>query len=104
MAGDALEANFEPPYMELVPGREARISQARVLTDATDGVTVTMTAKARLGDTGTTASFATLQDSGDIDCRVSGRYIRPKVKIAAGTLWDYFQGLDLNMMAGGGRR
>jgi hypothetical protein len=103
MQGDNLEANFEPPFMELVPGREARLSQVRLLSDTTTA-TVTMTAKPRLGDTGTTDSFATLQDSGDIDCRMSGRFIRPKVKIPAGAEWNYFQGLDIPLMAGGGRR
>jgi hypothetical protein len=103
MQGDNLEANFEPPFMELVPGREARLSQVRLLSDTT-AATVTMTAKPRLGDTGTTDSFATLQDSGDIDCRMSGRFIRPKVKIPAGAEWNYFQGLDIPLMAGGGRR
>jgi hypothetical protein len=104
MTGDNLAASFQLPNMELMQGRESRISNIRPLTDATDGVTVTMTSRSRLGDTGRTNSFATLQDNGDIDCRVSGRYVRPSVAIAAGTSWSYFQGLDLNMLAGGGRR
>jgi hypothetical protein len=102
--GDNLEATLDPPNLELVTGREARVSQLRPLTDATSGLTIRVTAKARLGDLGTETSFATMQDSGDIDCRISGRYLRPKVTIAAGADWSYFQGLDLNIVHGGGRR
>lgn len=104
MTGDRLTATLQLPNMEMVPGREARLSQVRCLTDATDGVTITLTARKRLGDTGTTQDFATLQDSGDIDCRVSGRFIRPTVSVAADSDWSYFQGLDFNLMAAGGRR
>jgi hypothetical protein len=45
-----------------------------------------------------------MQASGDVDCRVAGRYVRPKVTIDAGADWSYFQGLDLYMLSGGGRR
>jgi hypothetical protein len=92
------------PNLEPVEGRETRISQIRPLTDAVSGVTVAITRRARLGDTGVTENFATMQTSGDIDCRTSGRFLRPKVKIAAQTSWDYFQGLELVQTAGGGRR
>jgi hypothetical protein len=64
MTGDVMEATFLLPNMELVPGRESRVSQVRCLTDATDGVTVALTSRARLGDTGSTDSFATLQEGG----------------------------------------
>lgn len=104
LKGDPLEATWQMPNMELVEGRESRISQVRPLTDATDGITIRFNARSRLGDTGSTQSFSILQDSGDIDCRVSGRYIRPEISVAADTIWSYFQGLDLHMIAGGGRR
>jgi hypothetical protein len=103
-SGDNLEATFLLPNMELVPGREARISQVRPITDATNGITIGLRQRARLGDTASEQTFSALQASGDMDCRVSGRYLRPRVTIAFGEDWSYFQGLDLNMMAGGGRR
>jgi hypothetical protein len=102
--GDNLLATFDPPNLELVTGREARISSVRPITDAIDGLTLAITKKARLGDTGTQTSFHTMQPSGDVDCRVAGRYVRPKVTIDAGADWSYFQGLDLYMLSGGGRR
>jgi hypothetical protein len=104
MEGDTLPITFEPPNMELAQGRESRISNIRPLTDATDGMTFTITQRSRLGDTGRTASFATMQDNGDIDCRASGRYLKMVLRIAAGTTLSYFQGVDLNMLEGGGRR
>jgi hypothetical protein len=104
MTGDNLAATLQPPFIELVEGRAARISQVRPIGDATSGLTVQFNARQRLGDTGSSESFATQQDSGDIDCRVSGRFVRPIVTIAAGTAWSYFQGLYISMMAGGGRR
>jgi hypothetical protein len=104
LTGDNLEANFEPPFVELVQGREARLSQLRPLCDAVTGVQIDITSKPRLGNTGTTTVFDTMQASGDMDCRVAGRFLRPKVKILAGTNWNYFQGLDLTMMGMGGKR
>jgi hypothetical protein len=104
MIGSNLKASFQLPNLEIVQGRETRISNVRPLTDATDGVTVTLASRARLGDVGVTQNFATLQDSGDMDCRVSGRYIRPSVTLSAGAGWSYFQGLDFSLIAGGGRR
>lgn len=104
LTGENLLATLDPPYSELIPGRTARISRVRPITDAIDGVTVNFSAKQRLGDTLTTEVFTELEESGDMGVRVSGRYLRPKITIAAGTTWSYCQGLDLAMMAAGGRR
>jgi len=43
-------------------------------------------------------------NNGDIPCRVSGRFIRAKVTIAADTSWSYLQGIDFDAIAAGGRR
>ena len=102
--GDNLLATFDPPSLELVAGKETRISQVRPITDAIEGIVVKVTSKARLGDAGLTNTFITMQPSGDMDCRASGRYLRLTVTIGAGEEWSYFQGLDLNMITGGGRR
>jgi hypothetical protein len=104
MTGDNMAATFLLPNMELVEGRETRISQVRPITDATSGITFAVTSRRRLGDTGTTRSFSTMQDSGDIDCRISGRYLRARVTVDAGEDWSYIQGIDVPFEAAGGRR
>jgi hypothetical protein len=102
--GDNLLATFDPPNLELTDGRETRLSWVRPLTDATEGLTLTITQRTRLGDAGIIKTFDTLQASGDMAVRASGRYLRPKVTIDAQTSWTYFQGLDLPDVEPGGKR
>lgn len=104
MTGSNLAASFETPFVELANGREARINKVRPITDATGNVSLDITSRWRLGETGTTNTYENMRDNGDIPCRVSGRAIRSRVTIAAGTTWSYMQGLDYEMIASGGLR
>jgi hypothetical protein len=104
LTGENLEATFEQPYLELIEGRTARVSRIRPITDATDGISVRMMAKRRLGDTVASESFGDLEASGDIGIRVSGRVIKPTTVIAAGTSWSYAQGLEVAQLSAGGVR
>jgi hypothetical protein len=99
--GENLEATFGWPYRDV--GQRARIFNSMPITDATSGVTVSINAKARLGDAERTTIGGTLRPSGHVAIRANGKYIKPTVVIEAGSEWSYFQGLGLEYGAGGGR-
>jgi hypothetical protein len=104
LSGDNVEATIELPYLEFIPGQITRMNRARPISDATDGVSMRFNARMRLGDTGETDTVGDMEANGDIPCRVSGRFIKAKVTIAAGTAWSYLQGVDFDALAQGGRR
>lgn len=104
LSGDNMAATFLLPFIEIVPGREARINSVRPITDATNGITIVATQRRKLGEAGATDTVATMTTSGDIPCRISGRVIRFRISVEGGASWQYMQGLDLNYIAGGGRR
>jgi len=104
LTGDNAVATIELPYLEMIPGKIARVNRVRPIGDATDGVTAQFNARMRLGDSGDAESFGDMVNNGDIPCRVSGRFIRAKVTIAADTSWSYLQGIDFDAIAAGGRR
>lgn len=99
-----MEATFQLPYIEILPGRTARVNKIRPITDATTGVTIQVVSRRRLGEAGSTTSYFDMQTSGDIPCRVAGRYLRFRITIEAGADWTYFQGLDIPDIAAGGKR
>lgn len=100
-------ANMEPRItgrsMELVEGRDVRIRQIRPMTDATEGITVRMDTRQRLGDAARRADFTTLQASGEMPVRARGRFAKVSIKIEAGQEWTYLQGVDARLEAGGRR-
>jgi hypothetical protein len=104
LTGDNIEASFQMPFVEMITARGTRVRSVRPISDAETGVTVQFNTRQKLGTAGTTRSYDTMRSSGDIPCRISGRYIRPRVTIEAGADWNYFLGLDFNMMAAGARR
>lgn len=99
--GANLAATIEWPFQDI--GQRARIFTTRPITDATDGLTVTLNAKARLGDTESNSSGGTIRSSGHVPVRANGRYTSAKVEIDAGTDWAFIQGLELEFGAGGAR-
>ena len=103
LGGDNLEATFGLPNLEPAQGRTARVRTARPLTDAIEGITLTLYYSQRLGNFPTGVIYTELRDNGDMPVRVAGRYIRPEIKHAAGSAWTYGQGLELEF-EGGGRR
>ena len=102
--GSNLAATLEQPHIELIPGRASRVTRIRPITDATDGISVGVIAKQRLGNSGTTESFGDLEASGDIGIRTSGRTHKFTTTIAAGTAWSYVQGLEIAQIAVGAKR
>jgi hypothetical protein len=104
LEGDNLEATLELPFIELIPGRIARVNRVRPISDAIDSVSMRFNSRMRLGDSSSQEIFGDMLDNGDIACRISGRFIKPKVVIAAGEAWSYVQGIDFDAIAAGGRR
>jgi hypothetical protein len=84
-------------------GQRARVHMTRPITDAVDGMTLTINARARLGDSEGKVSQGELRPSGHMPIRCNGRFLTPEITIAAGTQWTYFQALDLDYGMGGGR-
>jgi hypothetical protein len=101
--GDKLAAQFDLGFAEIATGRRARVRNVRPVWDGTSGMTVTLNAKARLGDNDNTESASTLRTSGIVPIRASGRYISTSVQVAAETDWDYIQSLEFEFEPGGKR-
>lgn len=101
--GAPLEATFGFGFVELTPGRVSRLRALRPLTDAGAGQAVTVGSYARLDTLSKAAAAASVRPSGVMPIRVSGRYIRPRWTIAAGEIWSFAQGLEVDYEVGGGR-
>ncbi|MES2781393.1 MAG: hypothetical protein V4657_01225 [Pseudomonadota bacterium] len=102
-SGTPMAATFTGTDLELFRGRRACLRFARPDCDATTGMTLSFLARQRLGDAGSTVTASSLVTSGDMPCRVNGRFLRPTLAIAAGTTWEYAKGVDFVGEAGAGR-
>jgi hypothetical protein len=101
--GANMEARFTDRSRELVDKRDTRLRRVRPLTDATEGLTLRIDARQRLGDTARRRDFTTLRASGEMPVRNRGRFIKSRLTIAADQEWSYYQGLDDTSSAGGSR-
>lgn len=103
LAGDTLAARFDLGFTEFTKTRRARIRNIRPVTDATGGLSLSLDARARLGDGQNLKTATELRASGVMPIRASGRYISASLQIAAATDWSYIQGLEVEYEAGGER-
>lgn len=103
LEGDNMAASITGPIVEFTDGREARIRYLHPLTDATEGVSITVNSRATLGDTPLAANASSFNARGDMLVRSRGRYHQLTQEIAAGTLWTFSQGVDVDMEVGGVR-
>lgn len=101
LTGSTLAAEIQLGNTELIEGRQARLRGIRPVWDGQSGITLSVTGRARLGDTGTTKSAPTYRTTGKMPVRVKGRHISTTINIAAGTNWKYIQGLDFEFEQGG---
>lgn len=101
--GTPMDATFTGTDLELFRGQRACLRFARVDSDATTGLALSFLARQRLGDAGSSVVASGIVTSGDIPCRVSGRYLRPTLAITAGTEWSYCKGIDFVGSPGAGR-
>jgi len=98
------EANIQMALMEPVPGRDIRIRSVRVDTDATSGLSLSIDAQKRLGNTPVHAIGGNIRPNGDIAIRTHGRYIQPRLIFAEGAEWTYVLDASLIQAASGVRQ
>lgn len=100
---DTIKASFQYGFNEFSPGRVSRVRNVRPITDAIAGNSVSIAVNSRMGDVPMVKNAGVLRDSGAMPVRASGRYHKLRWEIAAGSLWSYAQGLEIEMDADGGR-
>lgn len=103
LTGSTLQTQFNLSFVELTQGERARVRGVRPVTDATDGVSITLDARQRLGDTQNRVTTSTINTSGTMPVRAAGRYISTILQYAAGTEWTYARGLEFDCQPGGTR-
>lgn len=99
--GTPMAATFTGNDLELFQGRRTRLRYSRPETDAIGGITLGFLERNRLGDSGASSSFTSLQESGEIPTRAHARYLRPTLTLSSG--WDYATGVEFIGTAGFGR-
>lgn len=103
LSGPNLKATFEGGFIQPARNNVARLISIRPVTDAVEGNAVSFDCRARLGDAENIISASGLRASGIMPLRASGRYVKPKWTIAAGSVWSFAQGFDLEYEVGGER-
>ncbi len=101
--GTPMAATLTGNDLEMFTGRRGDVRFVRPDIDAASGITVTLAGKQTLAGSATNYSSSTLQASGDMPIRASGRYLRPTFAIAAGTTWTHARGFELVGQPGAGR-
>jgi hypothetical protein len=103
LSGATLPAALQMGFEELNKGRRSRVRAVVPITDAVSGMTLSIDARARMGDAGNVVSVSTLRASGAMPIRVSGQFMKPRLEYAAGAAWTYAQGLEFAERVGGER-
>lgn len=103
LTGDKLPAEIELGNNELIPGLQARLRGIRPIWAGSGGITLSVTGRARLGDVGTTKTTSNYRNTGMMPVRVKGRRHSVTINVAAGTDWDYIQGLEMEFEQSGRR-
>ncbi len=101
--GTPMAATLTGNDIEMFPGKRNDVSFIRPDIDAASGITATLVGKQTLAGATTNYSTTTLQASGDMPIRASGRYLRPTFAIAVGTTWTHARGFELIGSPGAGR-
>ena len=101
-AGSSLEAIIETGDMQLNPQGRSFVSGVTPRTDAPSAY-CSLKSRARLQDAISTSAETMTGVTGECPLRVSARYHRVNMRIAAGTSWNYAQGLDVNARPDGNR-
>lgn len=102
LTGPFLEAKFETPDTQLVPGSRAYISGITPVIDANE-MFAQIGSRERLGDTLTFTGEEAMESTGQIPIVASGRYLRARIRIPSGVSWFLAQGVDPILAADGSR-
>jgi len=100
LTGTPMQATLTLPDFELAKGRDANLRFVRPDTDATSGVTLSVSTRDRLGDAIANNTYIDLRPNGDIPVRERGRYSRFSLEFAQGADWTYAQGLTPDLAVG----
>lgn len=100
MIGPSMAAKWTLPDVEMIPGRETLLRSMRLDTDAITGVTLSVAARARLGDAVAYNDYSTLRPNGDMPVRERGRYQRFSLATGYAQPWSYMQALIPDATAG----
>jgi len=101
--GTPMAATLTGNDLEVFGGRRANLRFVRPDIDSNSGITVTIGTKQRLADSLSSVAYTTIETSGDMPVRSSGRYCRVSVAVAAGTTWAHAKGVELIGAPGAGR-
>lgn len=93
-SGSNLEATLETMESDISEGRRSTVTAVKPVADTASSV-VKIGYKERAGDTVAYGSEASQRTSGDCPVRVSGRYLRGRMRIPAATTWTTAQGLEV---------
>ena len=99
LTGPNVPAVIEWPLRDI--GMRARPFMALPATDCTADMSLLIDARARLGDSQRSVARSEIRPSGHMPLRANGRYWKPRIEIAAGANWSFFQGLQIEYGAGG---
>jgi len=102
LTGANLVQSFRMPFVEPVPGRHARIWNARPIGDAIDATMLTLDARVRIGDGPAKIARTEIRRSGDLPIRADGRFVQAELVIADPAC-SFTQGIEFDAAAGGRR-
>jgi len=101
LSGPNLLGTLQTGWIAPADPNTMRTRAAWPITDATAGVTVLLDARQQMGGPQGVTAGGNMQSSGRIPLRCRGRYVTITQTHAAGTMWTYTQGVDLEFEAGG---
>lgn len=101
LSGPVLEAVLTMGWITPADPNVARVRGVWPISDATADVTVTVDARQQMGGPQGVVNSGEMQASGRAAMRCRGKYLSISVVHAAGSLWSYSQGIDLDFEDGG---
>jgi hypothetical protein len=103
LSGPSLEATLSLGWVAPADPEVSRVRAVWPISDATDGITVSIDARQQMGGPIGLKSNGSMQASGRVPIRVRGKYLATTITHAAGSRWSYSQGFDLDFEPGGRR-
>jgi hypothetical protein len=100
LSGPNLAASFMDGRKELIPSQRARITGVRPLTDG-PSVTVAHSGSNSLSGAVVQTEYTASQSGGTYRMRENCAFSQVRVSFAAGAAWTYYQGYDIDAVAGG---
>jgi len=103
LAGPNMQATLSYGWQAPADPDVARVQAVWPMSDATDGITVSIDARQQMGGPLGIVTEGNMQPSGRVPIRARGKYLAITLGYAAGTRWTYSQGFDLEFSQGGAR-